>query len=82
VVATWEPAPGADEPPGRSLILNGHIDVVSPEPLARWGTRPFQASRDGDWMYGRGAADMKAGLAAIIGAVAGLGDSGARRGRR
>jgi acetylornithine deacetylase len=72
VVATWEPAPGTDESPGRSLILNGHIDVVSPEPLARWGTPPFEASRDGDWMYGRGAADMKSGLAAIIGAVAGL----------
>lgn len=72
VVATWEGTAGADDAPGRSLILNGHIDVVSPEPLARWETAPFQASRDGDWMYGRGAADMKSGLAAIVGAVAGL----------
>lgn len=72
VVATWERAAGTDDAPGRSLILNGHIDVVSPEPLARWETSPFQASRDDDWMYGRGAADMKSGLAAIVGAVAGL----------
>jgi acetylornithine deacetylase len=69
VVATWEPAaPGG----GRSLILNGHIDVVSPEPVALWSGPPFAAWRDGDWIHGRGAGDMKAGLAAIVGAVAGL----------
>jgi acetylornithine deacetylase len=69
VVATWEPAAPAD---GRSLILNGHIDVVSPEPAVLWAGDPFAARRDGDWVYGRGAGDMKAGLAAIVGAVAGL----------
>ena len=58
VVATW----GSAE--GRSLILNGHIDVVP--------GGPFVARREGDWIYGRGAGDMKAGLAAIVGAVAGL----------
>ena len=57
---------------GRSLILNGHIDVVSPEPSSLWNGDPFTARVDGDWMYGRGAGDMKAGLAAIVGAVAGL----------
>jgi acetylornithine deacetylase len=72
VVATWEGATDPGDAPGRSLILNGHIDVVSPEPLSRWRSSPFAAARDGDWMYGRGAADMKAGLAAIVGAVAGL----------
>ena len=57
---------------GRSLILNGHIDVVSPEPAALWTGDPFTARVDGDWMYGRGAGDMKSGLAAMVGAVRGL----------
>ena len=57
---------------GRSLILNGHIDVVSPEPVALWTGDPYTARVDGDWMYGRGAGDMKSGLAAIVGAVRGL----------
>ncbi len=69
VVATWEPAGEAD---GRSLILNGHIDVVSPEPTTLWTSPPFEARRDGDWLYGRGAGDMKSGLVAMVGAVAGL----------
>jgi acetylornithine deacetylase len=70
VVATWLPVPGGE---GRSLILNGHIDVVSPEPLSQWGDRdPFGAERQDDWLYGRGAADMKCGLAAMLGAVRGL----------
>ena len=69
VLANWEPAaPGG----GRSLILNGHVDVVSPEPVALWSGPPFSARRDGDWIYGRGAGDMKSGLAAIVGAVRGL----------
>jgi acetylornithine deacetylase len=69
VVATWEPSGPAD---GRSLILNGHIDVVSPEPASLWTGDPFAARTDGEWMYGRGAGDMKAGLAAMVGAVRGL----------
>jgi acetylornithine deacetylase len=69
VVARWQPVEPAD---GRSLILNGHIDVVSPEPAAMWSSPPFVARRDGDWLYGRGAGDMKAGLVAMVGAVRGL----------
>jgi acetylornithine deacetylase len=69
VVAAWGPAGPAE---GRSLVLNGHIDVVSPEPAVMWSSPPFRARRDGDWLYGRGAGDMKAGLAAIVGAVRGL----------
>ena len=37
---------------------------------------PFGADRDGEWMIGRGSADMKCGLAAIVGAVRGLGSLG------
>ena len=71
VIADWKPAAGAMTT-GRSLILNGHVDVVSPGPEDMWASPPFQARRDGDWLYGRGAGDMKAGLAAYVGAVAGL----------
>jgi acetylornithine deacetylase len=69
VLATWEPAEPAD---GHSLILNGHVDVVSPEPVSLWSSAPFVPRRDGDWLYGRGAGDMKSGLAAMVGAVRGL----------
>jgi acetylornithine deacetylase len=69
VVATWSPGPANH---GRSLILNGHIDVVSPEPAGRWDGDPFSGVVGADWLYGRGAADMKCGLAAILGAVRGL----------
>jgi acetylornithine deacetylase len=75
VLATWEPAAPAD---GRSLILNGHVDVVSPEPAELWAGDPFAARRDGEWMYGRGAGDMKSGLAAMVGAVRGLQRLGVR----
>jgi acetylornithine deacetylase len=69
VIARWGPS----EPRGgRSLILNGHVDVVSAEPSDMWSSPPFVARRDGEWLYGRGAGDMKAGLAAIVGAVRGL----------
>ncbi len=77
VVADWGAPNG-----GRSLILNGHIDVVSPEPSTLWTGDPFVARRDGEWIYGRGAGDMKSGLAAMVGAVAGLQRLGLRpRGR-
>ena len=54
---------------GRSVIFNGHLDVVSAEPLGLWGTDPFNpVERDG-WLYGRGAGDMKSGVAAMTYAV-------------
>ena len=71
VVGTWRPGDVSDSS-GRSLILNGHVDVVSPEPLDRWSVPPFAGVREGNWLYGRGAADMKCGLAAVVGAVRGL----------
>jgi acetylornithine deacetylase len=67
LTAVWGCAGG-----GRSLLLNGHVDVVSPGPESLWRSAPFQAVREGDWLYGRGAGDMKAGLAAMLTAVRGL----------
>jgi len=54
---------------GRSLLLNGHIDVVTPEPRARWTTDPFGAAVRAGRLYGRGACDMKGGVAAMVVAV-------------
>ena len=51
---------------GRSLILNGHIDVVPTGPLDMWDSPPFSPVIAGDWLYGRGAGDMKAGLASNL----------------
>src|SRR5699024_5166551 len=48
---------------GRSLIINGHIDVVSPEPVDAWSHDPWAAEIIGNRMYGRGALDMKSGVA-------------------
>jgi len=73
VTAVWQAA----APGGHSLILNGHIDVVSPEPLANWTHDPFGAQIEGDWMYGRGSNDMKSGVAAMLLAVEAMRASGA-----
>jgi acetylornithine deacetylase len=51
---------------GRSLILNGHIDVVPVGPLDMWDTPPFAPHVEDGWLYGRGAGDMKAGLAECL----------------
>jgi acetylornithine deacetylase len=51
---------------GRSLVFNGHIDVVSVEPREQWASDPFVAEmRDGN-LYGRGACDMKGGIASMV----------------
>ncbi|MFT3821604.1 MAG: ArgE/DapE family deacylase [Rubrivivax sp.] len=49
---------------GKSLILNGHIDVVPVGAGVLWTHPPFEPHVDGDRVYGRGAADMKAGIVA------------------
>ena len=47
---------------GRSLLLSGHIDTV-PVGTLPWRRQPLHAERDGNRIYGRGANDMKAGIA-------------------
>jgi acetylornithine deacetylase len=51
---------------GKSLILNGHIDVVPVGPLDMWTTPPFEPKIERGWLYGRGGGDMKAGIAANL----------------
>jgi acetylornithine deacetylase len=62
---------------GRRLVLSGHVDVVPPGDPATWTTDPWSGDlRDGR-VYGRGACDMKGGVAAILAAVRALVVSGA-----
>lgn len=51
---------------GRSLILQAHVDVVPTGPAEFWSHPPFEPAVAGDWLYGRGGADMKAGGAANL----------------
>jgi acetylornithine deacetylase len=61
---------------GRSLLLQGHVDVVPEGAADLWTTPPFDpAIRDGR-MYGRGAGDMKAGLVSIVMAMHALRQAG------
>ena len=59
----------ADRKGGRSLLLNGHLDVVDPGCLDFWRNDPFSPVVKDGWLYGRGAGDMKSGIAAMIYAV-------------
>ena len=55
---------------GPLLCFAGHTDVVPPGPEERWQTSPFQPEIDADgYLRGRGAADMKGSLAAIVTAL-------------
>ena len=51
------------------VVLAGHTDVVPPGPRESWSTDPFAPARRDGYLYGRGAADMKSGLAAMVCAV-------------
>ena len=67
-------APGA----AAALVFNGHIDVVSAEPIGAWTSPPFEPEvRDGR-LYGRGACDMKGGVAAMAFAAEALAQLGVR----
>ncbi len=61
---------------GRRLILSGHLDVVPAGDRATWAMDPWAAEIRGAEVYGRGACDMKGGVAAILAAVRGLRDGG------
>jgi succinyl-diaminopimelate desuccinylase len=56
-----------DEPP--LLCFAGHTDVVPPGPAELWDTDPFEPVEQNGCLYGRGAADMKGGLAAMVSAA-------------
>jgi len=53
---------------GRRLLFAGHTDVVPPGDAAHWTSEPFTPRVEGGKIYGRGAADMKSGIAAFVAA--------------
>ena len=61
IVGRW-PGKGG----GRSLILNGHIDVVPPGPEESWTHPPWSGHLENGRVYGRGAADMKGGIVTML----------------
>ncbi|HWW49698.1 MAG TPA: ArgE/DapE family deacylase [Xanthobacteraceae bacterium] len=74
VVGTYRPVREA----GKSLILQGHCDVVPAGPLEMWDTPPFKATIKDGRMYGRGACDMKSGTIAALYALDAIGAAGFR----
>ena len=64
------------KPSARSLILNGHMDVVSPEPVTEWQYPPWEGKVVANKLYGRGAWDMKSGLTANYFALKSVLDAG------
>jgi len=52
--------------PGPTLLMDGHCDTVGIAPGSVWTHDPFGAEIVGDMLYGRGAADMKGAIAAMV----------------
>ena len=65
VVADWSGS-SFDETKHKTLMLEGHTDVVTEGDAERWTYPPFAAELINGRIYGRGACDMKAGVAAAI----------------
>ena len=63
---------------GRSILLNGHIDAVDVEPRDKWTSDPFVLTERGGYLYGRGANDMKGGVAGLVLALEALHRQGVR----
>ncbi len=71
VWAVWE-----GDRPGRTLLFEGHTDVVTEGRAEDWDLAPFGAERVEGRLYGRGACDTKGNLAAAVVAVRAIQDSG------
>lgn len=61
---------------GRSLMVNGHIDVVSPGDESKWRYPPWKGTVADGRVYGRGSSDMKGGIVAALYAMKAIIDSG------
>ena len=73
VIVTWHAGPGK-----RTLMFEGHTDVVTPGDMSAWRYDPFGAEIVGRRMYGRGTNDTKGNLAAMLIAMAALKQSGVK----
>lgn len=61
VVGVWKGRGG-----GRSIILNGHVDVVPAGDERQWTDSPWSGRVDGNRVYGRGSTDMKGGSTSLL----------------
>lgn len=77
VVAVLEGGAG----PGRTLMLEGHTDVVTEGDRGDWSFDPYAGDVVDGWLRGRGSADMKSGVAAMLYAAKALVDAGPFPGR-
>ena len=64
LVARW-----GEKAAARTFGFNGHADVAPPGDPETWSADPFAAEERGGWLYGRGAVDMKSGVAAFVSAA-------------
>jgi len=55
--------------PAPTVLIYGHYDVQPPDPLDLWHSQPFQPTRRGDNLYGRGVSDMKGQVLAGLDAI-------------
>lgn len=61
---------------GRSVLFNGHLDVVPTGPAEMWSRPPYEPAVIDGWLYGRGSGDMKAGLVCALTAYKALRELG------
>ncbi|WP_408006163.1 peptidase [Pseudalkalibacillus sp. A8] len=73
VVGTWKGTGG-----GKSIVLNGHIDVVPAGDLNQWDYDPYSGHIENGKMYGRGVTDMKGGNLSLLLAIQCLKESGVK----
>ena len=66
VTNLWAKLTGTAGAASPTLVFAGHTDVVPTGPLAQWTTPPFSPSHRDGLLYGRGAADMKSSIAAMV----------------
>ncbi len=68
VICDWQGS-GFDPERHRTLMFEGHTDVVTEGDPSAWRVPPFEGRIEGEVLHGRGSADMKAGVAASIAAL-------------
>lgn len=73
LLATHLPSADATaEGTGKSVLFNGHMDIVPTGPESLWSSAPLVARIDGDLVFGRGAGDMKSGIVCAMTALKAL----------